>query len=125
MVFAKTTSIIHCSIQKLADSMVEIATISMQSILTAKHGIHLTLAMVTAITTLPTIQKLADTMVEIVFYKLILKYVLYVFHTNNICNTTFDNIQLETKQNMNDAKNVLISQCVSSKTGMTIVIMRV
>jgi len=105
--------------------MVEIATISMQSILTAKHGIDLTLAMVTAITTLPTIQKLADTMVEIVFYKLILKYVLYVFHTNNICNTTFDNIQLETKQKMNDAKNVLISQCVSSKTGMTIVIMRV
>ena len=76
MVFAKTTSIIHCSIQKLADSMVEIATISMQSILTAKHGIHLTLAMVTAITTLPTIQKLADTMVEIVFNKLILKYSL-------------------------------------------------
>ena len=43
-----------------------------------------------------------------------------MFHTNNICNTTFDNIQLETKQKMNDAKNVLISQCDSSKTGMTI-----
>ena len=72
LTLAMLTAII---IRKLADLMVEIATISIQSILTAKHGIDLTLAIVTAITTLPTIQKLVNMMVEIVF-KLILKNIL-------------------------------------------------
>merc|ERR1719354_1302859 len=64
MVNART--MIHFSIRKLADTMVEIVMNSMQSILTAQQSIHLSLVMVNAITTLPIIPKHADSMVEIV-----------------------------------------------------------
>ena len=50
------------TIPKLADMMVEIASICIQ---TAQQMTHIRLAMVTAITLIPTIPKLVDLMVEI------------------------------------------------------------
>ena len=81
------------TIPKLADMMVEIASICIQ---TAQQMTHIRLAMVTAITLIPTIPKLVDLMVEIATSGWNSKYpgcvgeLAVLLVGNGVCNSIFN-----------------------------------